>query len=402
MPALRALARALTVLSLCGATAVSAQTLPAGPARAFDGRLVAGGEISATVGADDDTAFFNYTDYERNTFRMLRVALSAAWRPVDRIALVGEVRSEDFEHARASAAYIRVRPWREREFDVQAGRVPPVFGAFSRQAYSSANPLIGFPLAYQYLTSLHPGAVPASADDLLRMRGRGWRSSFPVGDPYEGPGVPLVSAFRWDVGVQARWAHGPVELAGSITNGTLSNPLVSDDNDGKQVSVRLAARPLVGLVVGASAARGAWLSRDLARSLSERTYAQRAFGADAEYSRDHWLVRGELVWTAWDLPFITAGSVSARGSWIEGRYRLSPRFYVAARADRLDFSRIIGQAVAPGIPTPWDAPVRRLEAAAGWYLQRNLIARLGVQRNARDGGRVHERTFVAGQLTYWF
>jgi hypothetical protein len=168
------------------------------------------------------------------------------------------------------------------------------------------------------------------------------------------------------------------------------------------VSARLAARPLVGLVVGASAARGAWLSRDLARSRSERPYAQRAFGADAEYSRDHWLVRGELVWTAWDLPFITDGSVSARGSWIEGRYRLSPRFYVAARADRLDFSRIIGQTVAPGIPTPWDAPVRRLEAAVGWYLQRNLVARLGVQRNARDGGRVHERTFVAGQLTYWF
>jgi hypothetical protein len=402
MPALPALARALLVLPLCGAAAASAQTLPAGPARAFDGRLVAGAEVSATVGAADETAFFNYTDYEHNALRTLRVALSAAWRPIDRIALVGEVRSEDFEHARASAAYIRVRPWRGREFDVQAGRVPPVFGAFGRYAYSSANPLIGYPLAYQYLTSLHPDAVPASADDLLRMRGRGWRSSFPVGDPYDGPGVPLVSAFRWDVGVQARWAHGPVEIAGAITNGTLSNPRVSDDNDGKQVAGRLAARPVVGLLLGASAARGTWLSRHLASSLPDRTYAQQAFGADAEYSRDHWLVRGELVWTTWDLPFITGGAVKARAAWIEGRYRLSPRFFVAGRADRLDFSRLAGRTIEAGVAIPWDAPVRRLEAAAGWYVQRNLIARLGVQHNTRDGGRVRERTFVAGQLTYWF
>jgi hypothetical protein len=402
MLVLPALARAFLVLSLCGAAAASAQTLPAGPVRAFDGRLVAGAEISATVGAADETAFFNYTDYEHNALRMLRVALSAAWRPVDRIALVGEVRSEDLEHTRASAAYVRFRPWLDREFDVQAGRIPPVFGAFGRYAYSTTNPLIGYPLAYQYLTSLHPDAVPGSADDLLRMRGRGWRSNFPVGDPYDGPGLPLVSAFRWDVGVQARWAPGPIEIAGSITNGTLSNPRVSDDNDGKQISGRVAARPAVGLVVGASAARGAWLSRHLASSLPDRSYAQRAFGADVEYSRDHWLVRGELVWTAWDLPFLDAGAVSARAAWVEGRYRLSPRFFVAARADRLDFSRIVGQAIEAGVPRPWDAPVRRLEAAAGWYVQRNLIARLGVQHNAREGGRVRERTYVAGQLTYWF
>jgi hypothetical protein len=53
-------------------------------------------------------------------------------------------------------------------------------------------------------------------------------------------------------------------------------------------------------------------------------------------------------------------------------------------------------------PTPWDAPVYRLEAAAGCYIQRNLIARLALQRNVREAGRVRRRTWVAGQLTYWF
>src|SRR5256886_9040457 len=65
-------------------------------------------------------------------------------------------------------------------FDIQAGRVPPTFGAFARRAYVSDNFLIGYPLAYQYLTSLRPDAVPANADELLRSEerrvGKEWRS----------------------------------------------------------------------------------------------------------------------------------------------------------------------------------------------------------------------------------
>src|SRR6478609_6170581 len=85
---------------------------------------------------------------------------------------------------------------------------------FARRTYGpDANPLIGYPLAYQYLTSLRPDAVPASADDLLAMRARGWRASYPVGNPVPGPGVPLVSAYRWDTGVQAHYANTRVDAA---------------------------------------------------------------------------------------------------------------------------------------------------------------------------------------------
>jgi hypothetical protein len=394
------------VLSLCGAASASAQTLPAGPARALDGRLVAGGEVTATFGAVDHSAYFNYTDYEHNALRTLRLALSASWRPVDRLAFVGEVRSEDLDEIRPYAAYIRVRPWRNRAFDVQAGRIPPTFGAFGRRAYGVDNPLIGYPLAYQYLTSLRADAVPATADDLLRMRARGWRSSFPIGAQDEAAGLPLVSAFRWDAGVQARWSEGPIEIAGSMTNGTLSNPRLGDDNGGKQLSGRAALRPVVGLVIGASAARGAWLSRGVTTSAPARDYTQRALGVDAEYSRDHWIVRGEVIRSTWALPWLegrgAANAVSATAAWIEGRYRLTPRWFAAARADRIGFSTISGTAFFPGTPTAWDAPVRRVEAAAGYYLQRNFIARIAVQRNARDAGRVKRRTYVSGQLTYWF
>ena len=46
--------------------------------------------------------------------------------------------------------------------------------------------------------------------------------------------MPLVSAFRWDTGVQAHAKVGMVSATAAVTAGTVSNPLFSDDNQGRQ------------------------------------------------------------------------------------------------------------------------------------------------------------------------
>ena len=392
----------LVLLWALPAARANAQPLPEGPIRAFDGRVTVGAEVAATAGNGDDVAFFNYTDYEHNVLKLMRLSVSGVYRPAAWLALVGELRSEDLEHPIPYAAYVRVRPWRDHALDIQAGRIPPTFGAFARFSYTAGNPVIGYPLAYQYLTSLRTDAVPATADDLLRMRARGWRSSFPVGSPTPGPGVPLITAFEWDTGVQATWKTGPFEFSSALTNGSLSSPRVSDDNGGKQIVARAVVTPAVGLMIGGSAARGAWLARGIE---GVDPPAQRALGADVEYSRDHWIARAEIVWSRWGLPAPLAPSaateVSAAGAWVEGRYRVTPRVFLAGRADHLGFSELRGTLVQPA-GAPWDAPVKRLEGCVGYYLQRNFVLRGSVQGNWREAGRDRQRTYFAGQLAYWF
>ncbi len=394
-------ARGFVLLLLCVAAAgrASAQGLPEGPVHALDGRLTLSGEVIAVAGSTDDSAFFNYTDYEHNALRMMRLGLSGLYRPVTWLALVGELRSEDLDQPTPYAAYARVRPWKAHAFDVQAGIIPPSFGAFGRRAYGTSNPVIGYPLAYQYLTSLRTDALPASADDVLRMRARGWRSSFPVGSTTTAPGVPLVSAFQWDTGVQVSWKSEMVDVTAAVTNGTLSSPRRSDDNSGKQLSGRVAFTPATGLIIGASAARGAWLSRTVA---PDSNPAQRALGADIEYSRDHWIVRGEMVWSRWGFPATLAPteakSLNALAAWVEGRYRATPRMFVAARVDRLGFSELAGSVLS----IPWDAPVERVEWGIGYYVQRNVVLRATAQHNWRNAGRITHRTYLSGQLAYWF
>jgi hypothetical protein len=336
---------------------------------------------------------------------MLRVGVTAAVKAGKHLSVLGELRSENAGAPQPYALYVRLRPWTSRAFDVQVGRVPPTFGAFARRTYPADNVVIGYPLAYQYLISLRPDALPADADELLRMRGRGWLSNFSVGNTVPDRGLALVSAFRWDTGVQVHAANDFIDGAAAVTTGTLGNPLIGDDNAGKQVVGRLALRPATGLVVGLSAARGPFLTR----GASERAgaaggagrFTQTGWGADLEYSRDYYLVRFETIVSDWRLPVIKPPAIDlplrAVSTLVEGRYKIRPGLYAAARLDHLGFSTITGSTSR----AQWEAPVTRVEVGGGFSLQRNLLLKVTYQHNTRAGGRVTRSSLGAAQLVFW-
>jgi len=160
--------RPLTALTLAALLQVGApagaQTLPSRPIELADGQLVLSAEVGASISAEDRPGYFNYTDYEHSALRLFQAALTAAWQPASRLAFLTEIRSENLETPRVYAALVRVRPLVGRAFDIQAGRIPPSFGAYGRRGYGLDNPVVGYPLAYQYLTSLRGDALPATAD----------------------------------------------------------------------------------------------------------------------------------------------------------------------------------------------------------------------------------------------
>jgi hypothetical protein len=385
-----------------------AQSLPSEPLVFGDGHITVGADVSATVSCAEtagtgscgnDTGFFNYSDYEYSTLRMLRIDVNAVVRANRSLAVVADVQSENGDSPRPYALYVQLHPWAEHAFDINAGRVPPTFGAFPRRTYASDNVLIGYPLAYQYLTSLRPDAVPANVDELLRMRGRGWLSSFSLGNTTPERGVPLVTAFRWDTGVQVHSGWAWADAIGAVTTGPLSDPQFGDNNHGKQIAGRLAFHPEPGLLLGVSAARGQFLSGTAVPSagIDVSDSSQTAVGADAEYSRAHYLVRFEGVRSTWTLPTIHQPIV-ATGGWIEGRYKIHPRAYAAARFDHLGFSTISGTTRT----AEWDAPVTRVEVGGGYLLQRNLQLKVSFQKNTREGGRVTHLKIGSAQLVFWF
>jgi hypothetical protein len=381
---------------------------PAGAAEIWsrgDARFLVGGEVTGTLGPHD-LGFFNYSDYGHSVIRQFRFGLSTELRASDRLAVLADVQSENLERPHVYALYLRVRPFTGRRFDLQAGRVPPVFGRFARSGYGGDNPLIGYPLAYQYLTTVRPDAIPNGAAGLLAVKGSGWLVGWNGDYESYAAGLPIVAARRWDTGVQGTIASDRLRLSAAVTQGTLGNPRLRDDNDGKQVQARLHWRINPDLAVGVSGARGAYLASEVHETLPEairaRTFRQRAAGIDVEYGRGHWLWRAEGVWNAWDAAAQRAPlydeDLTARAVSLEGRYRLWPGVHVAARVDRLDFGDITG----PVGPASWEAPVWRLETGAGYQVTRSLALKAVYQRNRRDGGFVHGNDLFAAQASWWF
>jgi hypothetical protein len=363
--------------------------------------LIWGGEFAAVVSRRDDDAFFNYTDYEHSTLRQFRMRLMLEQRLPARVDLLGEVRVEN-DLLNAPALFVRWHPWAARPLHVQAGRLPLTIGAFARRAYGSDNLLVGVPLVYQYLTSVRPDALPQTPDDLLRMRARGWRPSFPLGSTALAAGLPIVAYSRGDTGAQMQWTAATWTAAAAVTRGTAADPRVRDNNSGVTVSSRIAMVRPSGLTVGVSAARGSWVGRSvtslLTASQQDRSTSQTLLGVDTEFARGHWILRGEWWHSRFAVPTLSQ-ALSATGGFAEGRYRFHPRWQISARADRLAFSDISGAGTGPA---SWDAPLWRVEGVLGYRVSRHVDLRAGYQYNWREAGRVRKRGFSTLQALVWF
>jgi hypothetical protein len=137
-------------------------------------------------------------------------------------------------------------------------------------------------------------------------------------------------------------------------------------------------------------------------SEQDGAFAQTAWGGDVEYARGYYVLRAETVVSQWTLPPLGSPAITAPlravATYVEGRYKIRPGFYVAARADHLGFNEIMGSAG----PASWEATTRRIEVGGGYSIQRNLLLKVTAQRDTRDGGRVRKALMLAGQLVFWF
>jgi hypothetical protein len=367
----------------------------------FDPEFLYGGEVTASF-APKDRGYFNQTEYRRDSLRLFRLNLALELRAFERLALLAEIRSDNLDAPKPYALYVRFRPFREHSLDVQAGRIPPVFGAFSRRRYDVDNPLIGYPVPYQYPTVLRADAAPYSLGQLLLHRGHGTRSRYAIGDPAIMEGLAQVNPLRWDTGVEVKLGGEDLALAVALTQGTISNPRFEDDNEGKQIAGRLGWRPAFGAEVGFSAARGDYVSDEVKARLADRgdrSSNQSSLGLDSELARGPWLVRGEAIWTRWDVPSLDAiGSLDVLGFLVEARYKIRAGFFAAARVSGATFESLDG----PGGAVSWDAPLTRIEAGVGYAFQRHVLAKFVLQHNERDGGPASSSTLPAVQVLFWF
>ena len=388
--------RIVTVLILLAAVVdTSAETV--GPAHFFE--AVADFTVSNENDEALDRAKFRRSD---STFNNVRLQLFGDVVVSERLTVFNELLIDPSTFASVTTflrSYARYTVYDGTRGDhhIQLGKIPTSFGNFGHRAYSNTNPLIGLPLMYQYFTSLRGNQLVADNADLLANRGGGIAAGFGGygggGSPFAFSGLPLIYEPCWDTGASAIGSIWRLEYLVAVTQGTLSNPRSSpgDDNDGKQLAVRLAAVPTVGMLVGASFARGPYLSDAVAPPLAAQgakveDYNQVIYGVDVEYSAGHWHLIGEVALNAWETPNVVNGSGSSvdleTTSWyLEGKYKLRPGLYIASRYSDQRYGKI-DEGTGTGGRLSWDLDVTRWESGVGYTITEGAVGKAVWQRLA--------------------
>ncbi len=258
----RTATRVAWLLAACGAgsgSTAGAQTLPSEPITLADGRVTVGADVSATFGSSDRGSSITPTT---NTPRYACCAsiVSAAAKAGPHFTLLGELRSENVDSVRPYALYLRIKAVdgpRLRHPDRHcASDLRRIHAAHVRQRQPAHRVSSRVSVPHDAASRLDPGdcgrapaeARPRMAHEILRRRQRVeyWRAA--------GQRLPLGH------GCPSPWHGGIVTATAAVTAGTVSNPRFTDDNSGPQVAGRVELRPVTGLLVATSLARGPFVS----------------------------------------------------------------------------------------------------------------------------------------------
>jgi hypothetical protein len=319
------------------------------------------------------------------------------------ISLYAEIqtaRGITFVNYGLSAIY---RPARWKYINFEAGKFLAPYGTFLGRRWASENPLIGFPLMYEFTTALSAFDLPANNSELLRARGHGGRVKYhpePTANsgapqirsghiPQPGSGLRILSREVYLTGAQVFGVAGRFRYYAGVANGALSNPADLNNSNGVQLHGRAGFSPVIGLDLGSSISWGAYLDKSAVTSqlqpLSESAedFRQTTLGFDLSYSIAHVQFFSELILNRWQSPFI-AEHLDARAFYLEGKYTFLTRFFLAARFSVIDFSDIADpqDVDADGAASEsWEYDIRQWEVGLGWRINRNALIKAAGQFN---------------------
>jgi hypothetical protein len=298
----RSARRASLVVFLCGASRATAQQVPV----LIEG--LADGELWSTTGTSNLLT--------RNAGRpagLARLQLWSAVEPVRRFVIYGQATMETGAAStellgrsyRASVEQFGLRFTPSPAFVFDGGRLTSVVGTFAARRFSNRNPLIGTPDGYA--VNYPYGAMVSGV--IKQFDYRAAMVSLPMNHPNY---VPTPTA-------KLRPAGG------------------------------FGYTPIVGLRIGASFTVGPYLNDSIPATMlggaSWDHYKQRVVALDARFSRGYLETHFEAARGSYDVPS-RATPLFGFNYYGEAKYTLSPRFFVAGRAERNKYPFIRAGATA--------------------------------------------------------
>lgn len=330
-----------------------------------------------------------------DTFNEARLRLFAQHWMNDRVGVFAELLFDLEARARVNGAYVVVNELLGKEWlGARVGLSPTSVGTFGmRSSYFNQSGLVGIPMLRSFRTTMDNGGR-ATPTDFMRRKVDNQRD------------VPILYDACWNIMWELLGSAGDLTYALGVTSGSLSNPLGPLSTPGLQWIGRVGYSPALGVIVGLSGAKGAYIGESRPASdidgpviANPEDHDQRYLGIDIEISRDRYELFGEAYTNSYELENVQE-RVAVKGGYLEGRRWVSPSVFLAARGEVMDFGGI----TVPGMSglQDWDDDVRRVETTIGYRMTRESIFRVGWQRTEFTQGDDPTQNALIAQISAVF
>jgi hypothetical protein len=301
---------------------------------------------------------------------------------------------------------LRVTPWDDGRFNVQAGKFSTVVGNWAQRHDSWTNPFINAPLPYENPTGVWDTAAPEEAYDLLD-----WAHVNSKDKPEEIYSdkylrVPIIWGPSYATGLSVFGALGKFDYAAELKNSSLSSrpqawEIGEQDFSHPTYSARLGWRPNEMWKFGISASVGPFLMPTAASTIPPGhgfgDYREILLGQDIRFAWHHFQLWAEFFEVRWKIPEI--GNADTLAYYVEGRYQVTPQFFAALRWNQQLFGQIRDD---DGAMTRWGRDAWRIDVALGYrfteYTQLKLQYSLLNERPAEN----RYNNLLAAQFTLRF
>lgn len=290
---------------------------------------------------------------------------------------------------------LRITPWEDGRFTLQAGKFATVVGDWVPRHLSWENPFVNAPLVYENVTSISDKAAPASVLDFLgKFRGEKYES------------IPVIWGPDYASGISLSGKLGKFDYAAEMKNSSLSaRPeswnVTEVGFDHPSYNGRLGFRPSQIWNFGFSASEGAYLRPEAGQTLPRGRgigdYREWLVGQDASFAWRHLQVWAEFYEARFEVPRL--GKADTFAYYFEAKYKFTPQLFGALRWNQQIFSSV-GDGAIGNIRFGQD--LGRIDLAAGYRFTTHTQLKLQYSIQHETTGPRADNHMLAAQFTVRF
>jgi len=369
-----------------------------------------GGDLRARLSGTIDIEFYNFQqpapgliDSEIDNLFNPRLTLFLDAQLGSQIYFFAQMRvdrgfdpSDHGAQVRLDEYALRITPWQDGRFTLQAGKFATVIGNWVPRHLSWDNPFINAPLVYENVTAIQDKYAPYSPLYFIYAPYYYGKYAF----------NPVIWGPSYASGISISGRLGRFDYAAEIKNASLSSRpeswnFTENGLENPTFSARVGFRPNDAWNFGVSASDGAYFRQEAERTLPPGRdiddYREFVLGQDASFAWRHLQVWAEFYEARFEVPRV--GDADTFAYYFEAKYKFTPQLFGALRWNEQLFSNIPDGA---GGQVRWSQDLWRIDVAAGYRFTSHIQLKLQYSFQHETTGPRDDNHLVAAQLTVRF